>query len=156
MIDPAELLSARSPYRNLVASGDGAAVKFSTGSYENPPDMTVVPQPGATVTALAFNQDGNVLAVGNDQGEVLLLMLQGHTAPVAVAALPARPGAITGIAFGPRDTLVVAAKDGMTLVSSLSPTALISHACSTPVTPQVTSKWSLYASSAPSTACAGI
>lgn len=154
LLDPTNPPTATSPYRNIVATGSGSAVNFATGP-DSLPDMTVVPQPGASVTTLAFDRNGDVLAVGTDQGDVVLLMLRAHRAPVSVATLPSRRGAITGVAFGPNETLMVAAKDGMTLVSSLDPADLIRQACATPLTPQVTSNWSLYTTGGPDSACSG-
>ncbi|WP_427168807.1 hypothetical protein ACQF4J_47120 (plasmid) [Streptomyces sp. C1-1] len=151
-LDPG-VASASGTHGHLTVTSDGPTVTLASGPDGSTVTLTVTPEPGANVSALALNQDDTVLAVGNDQGGVTLIQLDGHSAPATAIDLPSRAARITGIAFGPGDKLLVAAEDGTALLSDLTPASLIDRVCAAPLTPQVAALWPHYAHGSAESAC---
>ncbi|MFD8388312.1 hypothetical protein ACFV2N_03645 [Streptomyces sp. NPDC059680] len=151
-LDPDDV-SASGTHGHLNVISDGPTVTLASGSDDSPLTVSVTPDSGANITALTLNPDDTLLAVGTDRGGVTLVQLNGRTVPGLAIDLPARAAPITGISFGPGDTVLIAAEDGTTLLSDLTPTSLIEQICAVPLTPQVTALWPHYASGAAASAC---
>jgi WD40 repeat protein len=90
---------ALSPDGQSVASTDGRVLTLSDQPPLAPPVM-----PGDEVMALAYSQDGGVLAVGLSSGEIVFRARAGGASPMR--PLRDRRGAITALAFGPRGTVM--------------------------------------------------
>jgi WD40 repeat protein len=143
---PAPVLSgpaeASAGHRRMRAEADGSAVRLAEGGKVGQDDPVVIPAAGGgEVTALAFNGDGTLLAVGDDQGDIALVKVGDHATVAAVATLPARSAAITSVAFGAEDQLLVGAADGTVQLSTVSPSALSDQICATPFATQDAAHW---------------
>lgn len=155
---PAPVLSglseASAAHRRIRAEADGSAVRLAEGDEVGQDDRAVIPAAnGGEVTALAFNDDGTLLAVGDDQGDIALVKVGDHATVTAVATLPARSAAITSVAFGAKDRLLVSAADGTVLLSTVSPSALIGQICATPFTTQDAANWPVDLATKAKSAC---
>jgi hypothetical protein len=76
--------------------------------------------PAATVRALAFTADGNVLASGSDDGAVLLSYFDNHTEPIS---LQAHDGFVRALAFS-GSRLASAGDDGKVKIWTAAPGAI--------------------------------
>ncbi|WP_409000586.1 nSTAND1 domain-containing NTPase [Streptomyces europaeiscabiei] len=143
---PAPVLSgpaeASAGHRHIRAEADGSAVRLAEGDEVGQDDPALIPAAaGGEVTALAFNADGALLAVGDDQGNIALVRVGDHATVAAVAALPARSAAITSVAFGAGDRLLVGAADGTVLLSTVNPATLTDQICAAPLATQDAAQW---------------
>jgi hypothetical protein len=121
---------------------DGSAVRLAEGSEVGQDDPAVFPSASSgKLTALAFNDNGTLLAVGDDQGNIALVKVGAHATVTAVAVFPARSAAITSVSFGAQDRLLVGAADGTVLLSTVSPSALTDQICAAPFPVQDSAHW---------------
>jgi WD40 repeat protein len=129
----------------LATARGGTVSAYRPDESGEPATQTLL---AAHITGLAFNRNGTLLATGDDTGRVHVWST-GADGSLSPLTDQSRTSAVTALAFGPQDTLVVGHKDGTVTVSRLSPTFLMARVCATAPPDSITTAWSRYAKDVP-------